>query len=266
MSRKQADEIPRESKTDRANDVCPVATNSVARRVFLEYGAIFAAAEDVSVPPRCIFIDESSVKEFQLKIRSRSALIGGVAIHLQEKAIDSLIKISAEADLINVAVVPFDGAIAGRRSYADTVRIWNSRFEPALRYWTDAGRIDLVEAEQIRALPVERQVEQVMRWEAQGMLFGTNRALSIFSSTAPPGTSQHLTMLAFDIDRFPDSRLRKIFNKYGWFQTVRGDPQHFTYLGVSEDALPGRGLVTVYMGGVKYWVPRVSDVPSNPSN
>jgi hypothetical protein len=62
-------------------------------------------------------------------------------------------------------------------------------------------------------------------------------------------------MLAFDVKEYDDQRIRSIMSKHGWHQTVISDLPHFTYLGVSEDKLPARGLKRVTNNGRKYWVP-----------
>ncbi|MCA1850146.1 MAG: zinc ribbon domain-containing protein [Acidobacteria bacterium] len=40
---------------------------------------------------------------------------------------------------------PRDGAEAARRTYADTLRLWRSRFLPALEHWTKQGRLAAAE-------------------------------------------------------------------------------------------------------------------------
>ena len=99
----------------------------------------------------------------------------------------------------------------------------------------------------------------VLGWESAGMNFGTNLRGPIFSSTAPPGTSQHLSLLAFDVTENGDPRVREILNRHGWHQTIVRDTPHFTFLGLPGSELPGRGLKAVYNGGRMYWVP---DIPA----
>jgi hypothetical protein len=76
-----------------------------------------------------------------------------------------------------------------------------------------------------------------------------------------------LSLIAFDVARFPGAKLTSIFNANGWFQTVRGDPQHFTYLGLAENELPARGLRQVTVSGTNYWVPDIAEKQTpNPPN
>ena len=105
-------------------------------------------------------------------------------------------------------------------------------------------------------MPVSSQVARVVEWESRGMYFSTNRTRSIFSSVAPPGTSQHLSLLAFDVEQDNDRLIRNTLNRHGWYQTVAGDTPHFTYLGLPEIELPKRGLVPVCRSGHTYWVPK----------
>jgi hypothetical protein len=64
-------------------------------------------------------------------------------------------------------------------------------------------------------------------------------------------------MLAFDVNEFCDSRVREIMAAEGWFQTVLSDLPHFTYLGLNESELPGRGLKPVEVNGQNFWIPDV---------
>ena len=244
------------------NDLCPVDSNVVAARVFSQYGAFFAANGSVSVPNVCIFSAATDVARFHASLKTRVARIDGVEIELQQEAMESLLDAIAQIQELGSRVTPLDGAIAGKRVLADTVRIWNSRFLPALDHWVSRGKISIEDADRTRALPTIEQVERVLDWESRGYFFGTGMKRPIMSSVAPPGTSQHLSLIAFDIQEGSSRTVRDILNRNGWFQTVVGDPPHFTYLGVPESILPERGLRSVLSGGQRYWVPRL--VPSSP--
>ncbi len=219
------------------------------------YGSVFAASEAVRLPSRCIFENDLQVSEYQRQMRQASEEMDGVTIELQATAMASLIAARAEATKLKLRITPLDGSIAGRRSYSDTVRIWNSRYLRALDHWVRRGRITAKEAEVARKDGVLVQIRKVIDWESQGLNFGTNIKGSIFSSTAPPGTSQHLSMLAFDVVQYSNDRIRSIMNKHGWYQTVANDPPHFTFLGLTEKELPSRGLKNIVRGNYKFWVP-----------
>ena len=234
--------------------VCNIDGNALASRVFREYGAMYAASDDVILPPKCIFDSEKDLAAFQKSLKTRSAVISGVKVELQKAAMDALL--DAVDEIQPRRITPLDGAIAGRRNYADTFRIWNSRFVPALNYWVSKRRIARPEADAALLMPVAAQVEKVTAWEEQGIFFNTSRTRSIFSSVAPPGTSQHLSLLAFDVVQNHDRRIREALNRNGWYQTVVGDTPHFTFLGVSEIELLKRGLKRVARGGHTFWVPK----------
>ena len=104
---------------------------------------------------------------------------------------------------------------------------------------------------------LEKKIEKILEWESQGIYFSPDRTRSILTSTAPPGTSQHLALLAFDVVEFRNPPVRATLNKNGWFQTIVDDPAHFTYLGLPESELPGRGLIAVAKGGHQYWIPHL---------
>lgn len=236
---------------------CPTETDAIARRVFTEYGAVFAAVDTVRLPDRCIFNGDKEVVDYHRSLKIKSAVVGSSTIELQEAAMNALLLAIDEAERANLRITPLDGSIAAGRSYADTVRLWNSRFLRALNHWVRQGKISPSEAEAARTLPASDQVRKVMEWEARGWFFSTNFSRSIFSSAAPPGTSQHLSLTAFDVVEYGNPRIRSILNKHGWFQTVAGDEPHFTYLGLAESELPMRGLKPVIRGGCKFWVPKV---------
>jgi len=235
--------------------ICPVSTNVMAKRVFDEYGAVFVVKEPSKFPDRCVFNDTADVERFQRSVKTKSALIGGVAIELQEAAMDSLIEVQKDAEALDLHITPLDGVIAGKRSYNDTVRIWNTRFQRALDHWVQVGKITEDDATAMRKMDTVHQVEQVMAWESEGFYFSTDFSRSIFSSTAPPGTSQHLSMLAIDIVENNDPTIVWLLAARGWYRTVLNDATHFTFIGVPENELPNRGLKPVMRGGYRFWIP-----------
>jgi len=234
--------------------ICNVEVDPLAARVFREYGGMFAASDQIGLPPTCIFRSEAEVASFQRSLKTASAVISGVTIELQEPAMKGLL--DALAEIQPRLFTPLDGAIAGRRNYADTVRIWNSRFVPALKYWVSKGKISRADADAALLMTVPAQVARVIEWESRGLYFSTSRTRSIFSSVAPPGTSQHLSLLAFDVVQSNDRTIRETLNRHGWFQTVVSDTPHFTFLGVRESELPSRGLQSVVRNGYKFWIPK----------
>ena len=240
---------------------CPIDSDPIAKRVFAEYGSILVAERIVTLPGQCIYKDEAEIFSFQGRLKTSVAKIAGVDIELQEPAMKALLNAEAEITRAGRMITPLDGSIAGRRNFYDTLRLWNSRFSPAVAYWVRLGRIGGDEGERIRAAALDEQVRQVMQWESEGIYFSTNFTNSIFTSVAPPGTSQHLFLLAFDVVEYNDPVVVSSLNSNGWYQTVVDDPLHFTYLGLPESELPKRGLKLVYRGRHGYWVPNLA--PSN---
>ena len=236
--------------------ICP-DDDAVARRVLHDYGAMFVGASNILPPPLCVFSSEAQVAEFQNAAGVASAKIGDATIELQPAAMDALLEARAQAHAEGLDITPRDGAEGARRSYADTVRLWNSRFLPALDHWTKAGRLKTDEADRLRALPVPEQVPEVLKLEKEGIFFSKDLSKSVLYSIAAPGTSQHIAMLAFDANEFLDARVREIMAAHGWFQTVLSDLPHFTFLGLTEAELPGRGLKSVVVNSQKFWIPDV---------
>lgn len=235
-------------------EICPIDSDPVARRVFKDYGAMFVAAAEIAFPAKCVFDSEAEVINFQKMAESESFVIGGKTVTLQKAAMESLKAAAAAAAVRKLSITP-RGSSASRRGYADTLRIWKTRFEPALNHWVRKKKISAEDAQKARAMATREQVERVMEWEGDGLWFNTNFNRSIFSSVAAPGTSQHLAMIALDVSEFADKNVREILNSHGWFQTIIDDTPHFTYLGLKEDVLPSRGLRAEWRGGLKFWIP-----------
>lgn len=238
-------------------DICPT-DDHVARRVLHDYGAMFIGTEDILPPPLCVFSGEEQVTRFQKAAGRAAATIGDAVIELQPAAMSALLKARAAALAAGLDITPRDGAEAARRTYADTVRLWNSRFLPALDHWTSVERLSQTQAERLRGLPVNEQVPEVLELEKKGIFFSKDLSKSVLYSIAAPGTSQHIAMLAFDANEFTDQHIREILGHHGWFQTVRSDLPHFTFLGFAEAELPGRGLRSVEVDGQTFWIPDVA--------
>jgi hypothetical protein len=186
-----------------------------------------------------------------------AARVGGVDIELQKPAMEALLKAQQTAAKKRLWVTPRGGASAARRSFEQTVKFWNGKFNAGLNHWVARRKISRAEAADARALPIREQVAQVLEWEAQGFFFSLNFDKSILFSVAAPGASQHNFLLALDIEQFADKEVRKILADHGWFQTVKSDAPHFTYLGVKESELPALGLEAETIGGQTFWTPNL---------
>ena len=237
--------------------VCPPA-DPVARRILEEYGAVFVATKKVKPPPVCVFTTEEQVTKFQDDAGVKAEYIAYDTIELQPEALKHLLKAREEAQKEGLDITPRDGAEAARRNYEDSVRLWNSRFHPALDYWLAQGRLTDNDVNRLRALPLSQQIAEVLELEKNGIYFSKDLSKSILYSIAAPGTSQHIHMLAFDVNEFENTRVREIMAKHGWFQTVLSDLPHFTFLGLKEKDLPKHGLRSVEANGQVFWIPNVA--------
>jgi hypothetical protein len=236
--------------------VCALG-DPVSRRILEDYGAVFVATDTVMPPPVCMFESEAEVSKFQQDAKFKAAVLGGAHIELQPAAMEALLAARDEARQQGLDITPRGGTEAARRNYADTLRLWNTRFLPALAHWNQRGRLTKEEVARLRNLPRHDQVREVLELEKRGIYFSTDFSKSILYSIAAPGTSQHITMLALDVSQFADARVRRILALHGWFQTVKSDLPHFTYLGLEEKDLPSRGLRSVHAGGQLFWIPNV---------
>ena len=240
-------------------NVCP-PSDPVSRRILEEYGAVFVADKKVTPPPVCVFTTEEQVRRFQDAAGYEAQVIGFDEVELQPEALKQLNKARAEAQKEGLDITPRDGAEAARRNYEDSVRLWNSRFDPALDYWVGQGRLTSEQVARLRSLPLHQQIAEVLELEKTGIYFSKDLSKSILYSIAAPGTSQHIAMLAFDVNEFENPRIRQIMAKYGWFQTVLSDLPHFTFLGLKEKDLPKHGLRSIEINGQVFWIPNVAAV------
>lgn len=236
--------------------ICPGA-DPVARRILEEYGAIFLADKKVLAPPVCVFTTEEQVTAFQDAAGFVAETIADAEIELQPAAMKALLKARDDAQEEALDITPRGGAEAARRNYEDSMRLWDTRFLPALDYWLSQGRLTSDQVTRLRGLSLHDQVAEVLELEKSGIFFSKDLSKSILYSIAAPGTSQHIALLALDVTEFDNPRVREILGKHGWFQTVLSDLPHFTYLGLKEKDLPKHGLKSVVVDGQTFWIPNV---------
>jgi len=229
-------------------------TDDVGKRLLKEYGSVFVARGGAIAPTTVIFKDEQEVSAFQSSVQNSSERIGSFNLELQVAAIKALKEAAAEAKQSSLTITP-RSADAAKRSYKETVELWASRVNPGLAHWTSKGKIQPSEANRIKSLSPFDQVPEIFKLESEGMYFSKDLSKSIIYSVAPPGTSQHLSMLALDVSENDDVKIREILAKHGWYQTVQSDLPHFTFLGVEENKLSSLGLKKVTDGGRTFWLP-----------
>lgn len=231
-------------------------TDDVGNRLLKEYGAVFIAKGGAVPPTTVVFHDDNAVSAFQSGLSKSSDAVGGISIELQAPAMKALKEAVAEASQNGLSITP-RGGDAARRVYADTVELWKSRVDPALQHWSQKGRISSSDVQRIKVLSPYDQVSEVFKLESQGMYFSKDFSKPIIYSVAPPGASQHLSMLALDVSEYDNPKVRDILAKHGWYQTVVSDLPHFTYLGVPETDLPKLGLKKTTDGGRTFWIPDI---------
>ena len=240
-------------------DIAASVSSPLESRLFCEYGAVFVTA--ATPPPGIIFSDAGQVREFQSSLAIRAARFGEWEIELQAPAMRALLEASSEMANRGGSITP-RAADAGRRDYDDTVRLWDRNVTRGLDHWQSEGRLTAARAQSIRGLTPMDQVRAILEIEdSEQLYFGTYFDRSILHSVAAPGTSQHLSMLAFDVAEYSEATLEGVLNNFGWYRTVTSDLPHFTYLGYGEGELAGRGLKLVEQetSGISYrfWVPNI---------
>lgn len=232
-----------------------VPTDTVGRRLLREYGAVFVA-QGVQVPRAVMFRSEEDVSRFQGGVEAASEKIGAHEVVLQAAALKALLHAKQEARATGKDITP-RGADAARRDYAGSVELWLSRVEPGLKHWVAEGKLQQSEAYRILAMAPADQVADILALEESGIFFSKDLSKTILHSVAAPGASQHLSMLAFDIEQFNDKEVIAILNRNGWYQTVVSDLPHFTYLGKNPEGLIDSGLKMIVTSGREFWIPIV---------
>jgi hypothetical protein len=237
-------------------DIVSGISSPVEKRLFAEYGAIFATA--ATPPPVIIFANADHVDEFQSSLRTRRAVIGEHEIALQAVALDRLL--AAVSGITGRGTISPRAADSGARSYQETVGLWTRNVTRGLDHWQELGRITDEQAQQIRDLPPVEQVALILDLEDSAQIFfGTFFDRSILYSVAAPGASQHLSLLAFDVAEHDDPVVEGELGKHGWYRTVPNDLPHFTYLGLEQDVLPEIGLAHINRAyGARvygFWIP-----------
>lgn len=240
-------------ETLKQRNVAP-PTDGLGRRLLAEYGGMFVA-RGVTLPPVYRFASAADIERFQESAHPTAVTLGKTRIELQPAAAKALQSALEEARGAGLSLHARGGASAARRSLGDAVEFWNKRVENGLAHWTKVGKMTGARAAAIRAMPLAANIEAVLEEEDRGHWFALSLDKTIMRSTAPPGSSQHHSMLALDVAEHANAKVRALLARHGWFQTVLSDQPHFTYLGVREDELSALGLERVEAEGRVWWIP-----------
>ncbi|MBK9529219.1 MAG: hypothetical protein IPO41_13110 [Acidobacteria bacterium] len=237
-------------------DVCPI-DDPLTKRLLTEYGAIFVASQKVVLPYKCILEREADVQAFQAIANPRYQQVGGVTVTLQEVALVAFLAARAAAAKEGVAISVRGGSTASTRDYAKTVALWESRFHPALLHWSARGRITKADADRARQMPMREQIATVFGWEERK--FGFVRIFLNRSYIRSRLQERRAQFHARSRHRavWQCTKVRKISGDHGWFQTVKSDLPHFTYLGRTRDELQSLGLKREVISGQEFWIPNM---------
>lgn len=229
-------------------------SDEIGKRILKDYGSVFVAKGNAIPPKSVIFKDEAAVSAFQSSLKTSSEKIGSIDVELQTPAMNALKEAIAEAEKSNLKITP-RSKDSSKRTYGETVELWASRVNPGLEHWVKKGKLPQAEADKIKNLSPFEQVSEIFKLEDQGMFFAKDLSKSIVYSVSPPGSSQHLSLLALDINEHENKKVCDILAKHGWFQTIISDLPHFTYLGVKQEELPNLGLKKDESTDRVYWLP-----------
>jgi hypothetical protein len=231
---------PRTPMENLLADVASCLSSPVEKRLFAEYGAIFATS--AIAPPVIIFDDAAHVEAFQSSLSLGSSVFGEHEIQLQAVALRALAAAATEMAERSKSITA-RASDSGGRSFLDTARLWTRNVTRGLEYWVSLGRMSRERANWIGELSPVDQVAVILDLEdTEALYFGTFFDRSILYSVAAPGASQHLSMLAFDVAEYKERETDEVLGRNGWYRTVPNDLPHFTYLGYDEASLPSLGL------------------------
>jgi hypothetical protein len=238
-------------------DIASSLASPVEKRLFAEYGAVLLTR--ATAPSTIIFANAAEVEAFQATLYIGKATIGGYEMELQAMAMEALLTARRELEGRGLTLTP-RAEDSARRSYEETVSLWQRNVSRGLEHWQAEGLLDGGRAALIQGLAAVEQVAVILEIEEQEQLFfGTYFNRSILYSVAAPGASQHLSLLAFDVNEYREAMVETILNEYGWFRTVIHDLPHFTYMGHREADLAQLGLKRVGFdyGDLRlhFWVP-----------
>jgi hypothetical protein len=242
-------------------DLAYTLASPVEKRLFAEYGAVLVTR--AIAPSTIIFANAAEVEAFQATLSISKATIGDYEMELQATAMAALLAARSELEGRGLRLTP-RAKDSARRSYDETVSLWQRNVGRGLDHWQAEGLLDGGRAALIQSLAPVEQVAVILEIEEQEQLFfGTYFNRSILYSVAAPGASQHLSLLAFDVNEYRETLVETILNEYGWFRTVIHDLPHFTYIGHREADLPQLGLQRVGFDygelRLHFWVPDLSE-------
>jgi hypothetical protein len=234
----------------------PSNSDAIKFRLLKEYGAMWLSKDlQVLLPESIAFSSAAETNTFHKKLEL--AKMPNSQCTLQKAALKALLQAQGKAQDIGLNITP-RGNDSCIRSYEVTEQLWLSRVKPNLAYYVSQNKLSQSKANQILKQSIWTQVDSILKLEQQGLLFDKYRQTSILNSVAAPGSSQHISGLAFDAAEYANPQVRNILNQYGWFQTVVNDLPHFTYLGkVNESYLLKNGLKKTYKNGFIFWTPDI---------
>jgi hypothetical protein len=179
------------------------------------YGAVFVNQNpEIQLPQKVILATEQETQEFQSMLIMEK-VNNTNDCYLQQAAATAL---NRARSLMNIPLKSGYGGGDCTRTFATNLRFW-------------------------RKYANNQTLERVRQGEE-------TRILEI---VAPPGSSQHLWGLAVDL--FATSpQQRQALNENGWFQTVKNDQPHWTYLGLSVKDLARVGFKKKIIRGITYWL------------
>src|SRR5690606_14326929 len=135
---------------------------SVGKKLLKEYGSVFVSR--ATPPTKVVFKDQSDVSSFQSSLQASSETIGGFNVTLQTAAMNGLKAAIADAKGQGLSISP-RGADSAKRTYDETVGLWKSRVDPALKHWTSQGKLSSAQAAKIAAMSPYEQVSEVLKLE-----------------------------------------------------------------------------------------------------
>lgn len=240
--------------------LCDAGRGIVFKKVLEEYGA-FLVGKDVVMPPTCLFETPEEVNKFQGRLIADHEIVTVRICNkdyaFQKNAGLSIINILLPS-LARIGIVAKDlprrttdndrEELTCGREIISLNKDWASRnFEKTSENWKHQR------CKTLRPCPQVETTESIISGEISTNQYRGNFIESeglnkpIMRSVAVPGASQHISLLAFDLNNnICNSQVIEKLAEAGWFRTVIDDDCHFTYLGwTNERDLRRAGLKRV---------------------
>lgn len=246
----------------------------VTRKVLEEYTS-HLIARGIVLPSVCM-LNETQSTNFKSSLKSSdvaSVRLAGMRFEFQRKAAIDLQKVIDRLATLKISQLNFAREHSDRRPPI-TLAV-GGRTQKINRDWAIRDYQTVAENWEFDPAPGAIRtliIEELNQGESMNPLYkGRNGNKPRMRSVAIPGASQHMLLVAFDLNNATckNQAVVKLLSDHGWWRTIRDDNCHFTYLGWNtERQLKENGMKKVVCPrsdtNYAFWVPRIKSFSFTP--